>query len=328
MAKDTLDDQLNAYLADAHSIEEQALAQLRTAPDIAGSARLAAAFREHLIETEGHERLVRERLEARGGTPSRFKKLVMEVGGKGFVLFARSQPDTPGKLTAHAYSYEALEAGSYEMLARTADRVGDEATAAMARTILGEEHAMAERLAQRFDDAVDASLKDPADVDATRDQLLSYLADAHALEQQSIGLLEQGQKLAGAPELAELYASHLAQTREQQRQVEARLEELGGHPSKLKDAAMRLGSLNWAGFFAAHPDTPGKLAVFAYAYEHLEIGGYELLMRTAQRAGDAETAELARRIALEERAAADRIASSFDRALDASLDALGVGSAG
>jgi hypothetical protein len=29
-------DQLTKYLTDAHSIEEQALAQLRTAPDIAG----------------------------------------------------------------------------------------------------------------------------------------------------------------------------------------------------------------------------------------------------------------------------------------------------
>lgn len=324
MAKDTLDDQLNAYLADAHSIEEQALAQLRSAPDIAGSADLAAAFRDHLAETERHERLVRERLEARGGTPSRFKKLVMAVGGKGFVLFARSQPDTPGKLTAHAYSYEALEAGSYEMLARTAERAGDSETAAMARTILGEEYAMAQRLAECFDAAVGASLKDPTDANATREQLLSYLADAHALEHQSIGLLEQGRKLAGAPELVDAYTTHLAQTHEQQRLVDERLQQLGGHPSKLKDAAMRLGSLNWAGFFAAHPDTPGKLAVFGYAFEHLEIAGYELLGHTALRAADPTTAELARRVALEERAAAERLKSAFDPALDATLETLGV----
>jgi ferritin-like metal-binding protein YciE len=324
MAKDTLDDQLNAYLADAHSIEEQALAQLRTAPDIAGSDALAAAFREHLIETQRHEKLVRERLEARGGTPSRFKKLVMAVGGKGFILFARSQPDTPGKLAFHAYSYEALEQGSYEMLARTADRAGDEQTAAMARDILGDEYAMADRLAQRFDAAVDASLKDPADAGATRKQLLSYLADAHALENQSIGLLEHGQTIAGDPQLTELYAAHLAQSRDQQRLVQERLEALGGSPSKLKDAAMKMGALNWGAFFSAHPDTPGKLAVFAYAFEHLEIAGYELLLRVARRAGDEHTAELAQRIALEERATADAIKASFDRALDASLESLGV----
>src|ERR671932_75562 len=140
MAKDTLDEQLNKYLADAHSIEEQALAQLRTAPDIAGDPGLAAAFREHLTETERHERLTRERLEARGGTPSRFKKLVMAVGGKGFILFARSQPDTPGKLTAHAYSYEALEQAAYELLSSVAARAGDAETYAMAQDILRDEY--------------------------------------------------------------------------------------------------------------------------------------------------------------------------------------------
>src|SRR4051794_11259960 len=147
MSKATLDDQLNAYLADAHSIEEQALAQLRTAPDIAGEERLSAAFARHLEETEVQLRRVRERLEARGGSPSRFKKLVMELGGKGFVLFARSQPDTPGKLTAHAYSYEALEQASYELLERVAVLAGDDATAIMAREIRNEEHEMLERLA-------------------------------------------------------------------------------------------------------------------------------------------------------------------------------------
>src|SRR3954468_10870169 len=158
MAKDTLDDQLNAYLADAHSIEEQALAQMRTAPDIAGSDQLADAFREHLIETQRHERLVRERPEARGGTPSRFKKLVMAVGGKGFILFARSQPDTPGKLTVHASSSEALEQSSYELLRRVAERAGDAETVRVAETILADEYTMGDRLAERFDRAVDASL--------------------------------------------------------------------------------------------------------------------------------------------------------------------------
>jgi ferritin-like metal-binding protein YciE len=50
MPSDALDDQLDKYLADAHSIEEQALAQMRTAPDIAGEPTLAAAFAGHLKE--------------------------------------------------------------------------------------------------------------------------------------------------------------------------------------------------------------------------------------------------------------------------------------
>src|SRR3954468_18999322 len=182
MPSDTLDEQLDKYLADAHSIEEQALAQMRKAPDIAGDASLARAFAEHLTETERHERLVRARLQARGAKPSRLKDIVMAVGGKGFVLFARSQPDTPGKLTFHAYSYEALEQGSYEMLERVARRAGDEETARVAHEILGEEYAMGQRLAERFDAAVTASLGD----DDPREHLPDYLADVHALEQQAI----------------------------------------------------------------------------------------------------------------------------------------------
>jgi ferritin-like metal-binding protein YciE len=323
MATDNLDEQLNKYLADAHSIEEQALAQMRTAPDIAGDPDLADVFRRHLTETERHERLTRERLEARGGTISRFKKLVMEVGGKGFILFARIQPDTPGKLTAHAYSYEALEQASYELLTRVARRAGDQETVAMAQDILRDEYAMAERLAERFDVAAAASLRKQEPDDLT-DQLTSYLADAHALENQAIGLLEHGQKIAGDPQLAALYEEHLAETRQHQRLVDEGLAALGAGPSRIKDAAMRLGAINWAAFFAAHPDTPGKLAAFAYAFEHLEIAGYELLLRVARAAGDEPTIAMAHRILLDERAAAEKIKASFDRAAEAALQAQGV----
>jgi ferritin-like metal-binding protein YciE len=85
---------------------------------------------------------------------------------------------------------------------------------------------------------------------------------------------------------------------------------------------MRLGALNWGGFFAAQPDTPGKLAGFAYAFEHLEIAGYEELKRVANRAGDQETVRVAERILAEERAAAKAIAANWDRAVEASLAAV------
>src|SRR6185437_14005939 len=91
-----IDDQLTKYLTDAHSIEEQALAQLRTAPDLAGDPEIAAAFDLHRVETERHEAATRRMLDDRGASPSKVKDVVMAVGGKGFVLFARSQPDTPG----------------------------------------------------------------------------------------------------------------------------------------------------------------------------------------------------------------------------------------
>jgi ferritin-like metal-binding protein YciE len=323
MPASELDEQLVKYLTDAHSIEEQALTQMRAAPDIARDPKLEEIFSSHLDETERHEQLVRAQLEAHGGSPSKLKEVVMKAGGAAFVLFAESQPDTPGKLTAHAYSYEHLELAGYELLARVAERAGATETADAARRIRDEERAMAERLAASFDEAADASLREQ-DPDDLPEQLTKYLADAHAIEAQAIQLLERGPKIAGDVELERIYAEHLEETREQQRLVQQRLEALGGSPSRLKDAAMRLGALNWGTFFQAHPDTPGKLAAFAYAFEHLEIGGYELLKRVAQRAGDHQTVAMADRILAEERAAAARIAEQWDRALGASLKAQGV----
>src|SRR5436309_3497524 len=81
-------------------------------------------------ETKEHERLVRGLLEARGAMPNRIKDAVMRAGGAGFLLFARLQPDTPGKLVAHAYSYEALEFAAYDLLARVAELAADDAEVA------------------------------------------------------------------------------------------------------------------------------------------------------------------------------------------------------
>ena len=319
---DTIHEQLTKYLTDAHSIEEQALAQLRSAPDAAGDPELAGIYREHLEETEGHERRVRELLEARDAKPSFTKDTVMKLGGKGFLLFAKLQPDTPGKLHAHSLSYEALELSSYELLRGTAQRAAEQDVATAADEIAGQEHAMMKRLEATFDVAVDASLRD-VPRDDVQEQLRKYLADAHAIEKQAETLLEKGPKLAGSDTLAHVYEEHLAETRDHAEAVEERLQELGGDPSSIKDAAMRLGALNWGAFFQAHPDTPGKLAAFARAFEYLEIGGYEQLKRVGKRAGDEETAQLAERILSQEREAARRIASAFDEAVDASLENVG-----
>jgi ferritin-like metal-binding protein YciE len=307
--------QLVKYLTDVHSIEKQALTQMRAAPKLV-DGKLAAAFQLHLEETESQERRVRDRLEAHDASPSKVKDVAGQAGGLGMVLFARGQPDTPGKLTAHAFSYEHMEVAAYELLARVAARGGDSETVAMASEIAGEERAMAARLAECFDLAVDASL-DGADAGAAAAHLDDYLADAHAIEMQSQALLSKGAGLAGAEELAAVFKAHLVETEEQARRLERRLRERGSSPSKAKDAALRLGGLNWAAFMAAQPDTPAKLAGFAYALEHLEIGSYELLRRVAERAGDAEAVEAAERTLGEERDAAAAIAARWDAALEA-----------
>ena len=317
-----ISEQLVKYLTDAHSIEVQALAQMKAAPKLAGDPQLTDAFSAHLSETEEHERLVRGRLQAHGAKPAPLKDLAGRVTGAGFVLFARSQPDTPGKLATHAFSYEHMELAAYDLLERVAKRAGDAETGEVARRIRAQEEAMSGRLAQSWDAAVDASLRDKGAEDIGKD-LESYLTDAHALEAQAIQLLTSAPKLAGTPELERAYREHLDESREHERLVEERLRARDAKPSRIKDAAMRLGALNWGGFFASQPDTPAKLAAFAYAFEHLEIGAYEQLRRVARRAGDAQTASAAERILDEERVAAETVFAGLEPALDASLEDVG-----
>jgi len=298
------------YLSDVHAMEVQALAQMRAAPELAGDPVLAEAFDRHREETERHEALIRDRLEAHGEKPSRIEDLLGAVSGKGFVLFARSQPDTPGKLATHAFSYEHMELAAYDLLARIAEKEGDADTVAVAERIRAEEEAMGARIGERWDAVVDASLggSDPAD------KLDEYLADAHALEAQAIQLLEKGRDTEG---LQALFTDHLDESRQHSALIEQRLEARGGSPSKLKDAALGLGALNWGAFFKAQPDTPPKLAMFAYAFEHLEIAGYEQLLRVAARAGDRATVDAAKTILAEERVAAEKLYSAFPAALGA-----------
>lgn len=319
----SLDQQLSIYLTDVHAIELQALEQVKRARRMAGDPELEAAFAEHTRETERHRTYVEDRLMARSWAPVPQKGITAKVSGVGMALFARFQPDTPGKLAAHAYSYERMELAAYELVARLADRAGDHETELTARMIEREERAMADRLAALFDRAVEASLPELQRDDLSK-QLDSYLADAHAIEEQAAKLLEKAPRLAGAAELASAFEEHREQTGRHAELVEGRLEARGSSPSAIKDAALRLGALNLNMFLKAQTDTPAKLAAFAYAFEHLEVAAYELLKRVAARAGDEETISMADEILFDERAAAARVHSLFGQALEASLQEAGV----
>lgn len=297
--------------------------QVKHARKMAGDPEIAEAFDKHARETERHQLYVEDRLTARGWAPAAPKDASAKATGVAMALFARLQPDTPIKLVAHAYSYERMELAAYDLVTRLAERAGDRDTVLTARMIERDERAMAERLAASFDRAVDAALQG-LDTDEVGEQLDKYLADAHAIEEEAIKLLEKAPELAAAEELARAFAEHLVQTRRHAELVEGRLDARGASPSALKDAALRLGALNLGMFLKAQVDAPAKLAAFAYAFEHLEVAAYELLKRVAHRAQDDETVAMADEILVQERAAGARIHELFDQALEASLVEAGV----
>lgn len=301
--------QLVKYLNDVHSIEEQARIQMERAPKMV-EGPLSESFRRHLGETESQEQRVRQRLEAHDASPSKVKDVAGKAGAFGMVLFARSQPDTPGKLAMHAFSYEHMEVAAYELLAIAAREAGDEETAAMAEAIADEEREMAGRIASNWDEAVEQALRE-VDPDDLGDQLNTYLADVHALEGQSKELLDKSKEMNVPEVLRAAFAHHLQETEGHLRKIERRLDDRGAAPSGIKDAMLRLGALNWGGFFGAQPDTPAKLAGFSYAVENLEVAAYELLLLVARRAGDEETVALAEEILGEEKAAAKAVADQW-----------------
>ena len=178
-----------------------------------------------------------------------------------------------------------------------------------------------ERLERDFDGAEKASHADtPAD--ELGEHVRQHLGEAHALEAQAIVLLGKGKDIAADPRLGAVCERHLDEARTHAEAIEKRLAELGSKPSTIADSALGMGGLNWGFFFQAQSDTPAKLAAFVYAYEHLKIGGYELLRRTAARAKDSATGALCARHLDEERAMADRLVGSFDGAVEATLAAV------
>jgi ferritin-like metal-binding protein YciE len=154
---------------------------------------------------------------------------------------------------------------------------------------------------------------------SAQDQLTKYLTNAHAMETQSIQLLEKGSAIAGDEEIARIYSAHLMQSQEHERYIRERLQARGATPSKLKDLASKGGALGIGVAAAAAPDTPITLAATAFAFENLEIAAYRLLHSLAERAEDGQTASVVEQILEQEEAAAELVAGTFDRALEVSL---------
>jgi ferritin-like metal-binding protein YciE len=157
-----------------------------------------------------------------------------------------------------------------------------------------------------------------------RDQLVAYLKDAHALEQMSLQMTDSAAKAADDSELRGLFEHHHEETEGHERMIRERLEALGEGTSTIKDLAARVAAITKGMESALPSDAPGRLVRDGYTQEHMEVASYELLMRVAERAGDGETANVARTICANERETADKLAGTWDRAVELSLHEAGV----
>ena len=123
-----------------------------------------------------------------------------------------------------------------------------------------------------------------------KENLLDWLRDAHAMEQQAEQMLRaQSGRLEHYPELKARIDQHLDETLGQQRLVARCIERLGGSTSTIKDLAAKVMAFGQAAGGMAMSDEVVKGSISSYVFENLEIASYTSLIAAAEQVGDIET---------------------------------------
>ena len=135
----------------------------------------------------------------------------------------------------------------------------------------------------------------------TREHLLNWLRDAHAMEQQAEQMLKsQASRIDNYPKVKARIEQHLEETRGQQRLLEGCLERLGSSPSAVKDTMGMMTALGQgiSGMFASDEIVKGTMA--SYVFENMEIASYVTLIAAAKQVGDTETQRVCEQILAQE----------------------------
>ena len=163
-----------------------------------------------------------------------------------------------------------------------------------------------------------------ADDNKLREKLVDYIEDAHAMEQSVSRSLDSMISTTEDPEVRSILEHHKEETTRHEQLLRERLDALGAGTSTRKEAQTVAGALLKGIGDVARTDKPGKNARDAYVTEHMEIAAYQLLERLAIRAGDQETAEVARRNCADDEAMAQKIDSNWDKFLNLTLQEAGI----
>lgn len=141
--------------------------------------------------------------------------------------------------------------------------------------------------------------------DPAREHLIDWLRDAHAMEKQAESMLKgQASRLEHYPEVKARVEQHITETQQQARDVEQCLKSLGEDTSALKDTGGKAMALMQAMGGMVMSDEVIKGAVVSYAFEHMEVASYTVLISAARAAGETEVAHACERILQQEKAMA------------------------
>lgn len=153
------------------------------------------------------------------------------------------------------------------------------------------------------------------------ENLLSWLRDAHAMEQQAEQMLSaQKSRLENYPKLRTRIEQHLVETQGQKQLLEKALDRLGAQPSTLKDMGGKLMAFGQAVGGMTVSDEVIKGAMAGYVFENLEIASYTVLIAAAKAAGDVETQKICEEILPQEIAMAQWLLEHLPELTQAFLD--------
>jgi ferritin-like metal-binding protein YciE len=155
--------------------------------------------------------------------------------------------------------------------------------------------------------------------DKLQQKLVDYIEDTQALEQNVSRMLDSMISTTEDPEIEQMLRHHKEETERQEQRLRERLDALGAGTSTRKEAQTIAAALMKGAADQVRGDQAGKNARDAYTTEHMEIAAYQLLERLAERAGDTETAEVARQNRAEEEEMARKIDANWDKFLDLTL---------
>ena len=151
------------------------------------------------------------------------------------------------------------------------------------------------------------------------DQLVKHIDEAISMEENVKRMLAGIIETTDDPGVIDLLEHHKVETEQHSQRLRGRLKAHDASPSMVREANGILGALAKLPLDMVRGEKAGRNARDAYATEHMEIAAYQLLERIAVRAGDEETAEVARLNRTDEEAMAKKLDERWDHFAELSL---------
>jgi short-subunit dehydrogenase/ferritin-like metal-binding protein YciE len=146
----------------------------------------------------------------------------------------------------------------------------------------------------------------------TREIMLDWLRDAHAMERASIdNLKRQVDHLDHYPDVRAKFQQQLELTERQEDRIDKALEVMGADKSSIKDAITRFAGQAQALLAGSSADEVVKQATTTLAYEEWEIANFRALAAAAQHEGEVSMASMFEEMAEEKEEMADWLADAI-----------------